>query len=796
MLVGKSYLAIAVLAAILAPTLIVSAGGFIEISTFSLEVSVLGLNVTYVGNKSLIAITKPPKGFRTSYTHSPGKPILPYLVTYITAPPGYSVESVRVVLRNPVKVVLRYPPITAPPPITLRRQKVVKYSVASALTPYPPINYSTLTIKWRGAEYAVLKVYIARYVGNETLVTYSEVSVSASFRETRYVGPVDLGVYNYLREQSINRDYLPPVEVTQVSYEDSGIIILTRDSLVSSTALQDYVALRSKQYGDVKLVTLEEIVNSGVGGRDIPEMVRNYIENLYLGSNGLYKYLLIVGDVSGNEYWPNGPTDLSDLYDWEVPTRYFYNPDGTASDSHSGDYTPSDLYYVTLDTDWDGDGDGIYGEVGDGYDWGPELAVGRVPARSVSDVDAYFNALMNYSRTSIGTYVLAASILSYFNEDGQGDYGNQGDTLAECLLNDVAPGSSLLSSSTIVRLYEHYPADTKIDSPTDLNGNLSEDSFVNALTTYTPGLTSIWGHGSKNAAWRKVWDWDDGDGVPEDDEMLWSSIIDTASVPQLGRDSLVTVMACLTAYYDDPTISSLGEVFLRDASLWYVGWDRVTWGYAYSWPAQIDPDWWGLSEGLIYRFIKELLTDDSTYRQDVGMSLTYALTWLAGAEDMTEQYSRKVWWAATLLGDPSQPLAKAIVNAEVVDAPSTAVAGEEVVVVARLTLGSGDPLEGATATLEVLEEGGTSWVAVGEGVTNSTGYASISWTPTSAGNYSLRVSYAGSNNAMPTASDPVDTEVLPAPVPEAGPYTGAAALLTAVGLVVLSRVRRGRGRRC
>jgi hypothetical protein len=62
------------------------------------------------------------------------------------------------------------------------------------------------------------------------------------------------------------------------------------------------------------------------------------------------------------------------------------------------DSIASDLYYADLDHSWDGDGDGAYAEPGDGMDLLPEVAIGRIPARSAEQVEDYVDKLFLYER--------------------------------------------------------------------------------------------------------------------------------------------------------------------------------------------------------------------------------------------------------------------------------------------------------------------------------------------------------------------------------------------------------------
>jgi hypothetical protein len=59
---------------------------------------------------------------------------------------------------------------------------------------------------------------------------------------------------------------------------------------------------------------------------------------------------------------------------------------------------PSDAYYADLDGTWDGNGNGIYGEVADGLDMEPDLAVGRMPVTNRAETEAQVAKGLRYRR--------------------------------------------------------------------------------------------------------------------------------------------------------------------------------------------------------------------------------------------------------------------------------------------------------------------------------------------------------------------------------------------------------------
>ncbi|MCK4813206.1 MAG: hypothetical protein KAT14_04635, partial [Candidatus Marinimicrobia bacterium] len=116
-------------------------------------------------------------------------------------------------------------------------------------------------------------------------------------------------------------------------------------------------------------------------GRDIQERIRNTILDIYL-QEGL-DYILLGGNSS------------------IVPHRGLSCIVNSGGDLVASDDIPADLYYAALDGDWDTDGDNIFGEYSDSIDYDeadllPELAIGRMPADSIEQINNLIAKSMLY----------------------------------------------------------------------------------------------------------------------------------------------------------------------------------------------------------------------------------------------------------------------------------------------------------------------------------------------------------------------------------------------------------------
>jgi len=135
------------------------------------------------------------------------------------------------------------------------------------------------------------------------------------------------------------------------------------------------------------VATVEDIEGTYMG-KDLAWKIREFIKDSYM--KWQIRYVLLAGDVGF------------------IPTRYVHNPDTAEGDPllpyfPDGTLKPTDWYYAGLDGTWDDDGDGIYGEsseysIKDEMDWEPEIAIGRLPANSYSELQAMVNKIINYEK--------------------------------------------------------------------------------------------------------------------------------------------------------------------------------------------------------------------------------------------------------------------------------------------------------------------------------------------------------------------------------------------------------------
>lgn len=164
-------------------------------------------------------------------------------------------------------------------------------------------------------------------------------------------------------------------------------LLITRESL--KDGFQSLVDRRIAQGMDGNLITVEEIEsNIDYSGIDIQEKIRDCIKHSY--DPNCTMYLVLGGDEK------------------IVPVRY-------CQTTSEGELAPVDLYYADMDgVQWDADGDGIYGEIGDVglAELTPEVCFGRIPVNKPEEVDAYLSKIIRYETIDPAQFIDSMLLLS------------------------------------------------------------------------------------------------------------------------------------------------------------------------------------------------------------------------------------------------------------------------------------------------------------------------------------------------------------------------------------------------
>ncbi len=181
-----------------------------------------------------------------------------------------------------------------------------------------------------------------------------------------------------LQKLVTNRDVIVASSLESDGYDYLVITTETLQRYAGPASIQDLTQDLNAHGLKTKVVTMEEI-KAAEKGRDVAEKVRHRIQSEYTKNNIRYVLLLGDGDDSGSGAL--------------IPTRRF----AAKVNAYDGQWRvieasiPSDQYYSCLDGDFNGNGNAVWGETTDGEGGGDvdflcEVAVGRLPADSIADL--------------------------------------------------------------------------------------------------------------------------------------------------------------------------------------------------------------------------------------------------------------------------------------------------------------------------------------------------------------------------------------------------------------------------
>jgi len=573
----------------------------------------------------------------------PGKPKLPMKVFTITLPPGAEVSSVEFFGGQSRELTGTYRIKPVPPMLPMDHiQGLTQKCLNEYRKNYEETYESDAAYPSRGGEYigfgALRRYPLVRvafypfsYSPKSGRLTYrSSLAVSVNYslplkgsqqeKEAKRLASDTLAerlasrlFVNY--PQTKEWYYLPSSQQGFKSTYD--YVIITTEALESS--VDTLVAWKGGIGYGVKVVTTSWISTYYTEG-DLAERIKNFLIDQYPQSQWGIKYVLFVGDVT------------------EVPMRQCF-PYPSEHDS-AGWYSPwTDYYYADLTGDWDSDGDGYYGEVGeDNFDLIPEITPGRIPWGNPATVQEICEKLVKFESDGGGwkdDALLLAAITWYGNENGGGNPKTDGACLMEEMISDILP-----PTSSYIRLYE--------DAGLDPSSHPHEDSLCtsNVVSYFNSGHYGIcnWsGHGNWYGSYRRVWSWDDGDGVPESSgdsaEFHSTPFISTDQVPLLDDNypSIIFGSSCSNGV---PEEDNIGKELLKNGSVGITVATRVAFG-AGGWDDETD----GGCNSLDYWFYHYLINNSEKVGDALMSAKLHYLDYF-GNTDLQNVYE------FTLYGEP------------------------------------------------------------------------------------------------------------------------------------------------
>ncbi len=278
------------------------------------------------------------------------------------------------------------------------------------------------------------------------------------------------------------------------------LILAPQEFLPGLIPLKDF---KSRSGMSTEIISLEAIC-SAFTGRDEAEKVKRCLEH-WVRCSGT-RYALLVGDNS------------------KFPVRYTRG-EGNIPTAFNIGYGPTDLYYADLFEsdgtfdDWDRNKNGYFGELQgnltggtlniDDVDLRPDVAVGRVPAHSLEEVQNYVAKVINYESCMPQSWARKALLIATT------------DWVANACSTQELIASQYLKGYQIHRLYSQgNPCmATTPPSPAEVTRYINEGV----------GLISYIGHGSQQG-WHNVFGLSDLAGLTNADKppVAFASACDTS----------------------------------------------------------------------------------------------------------------------------------------------------------------------------------------------------------------------------------------------------------------------------
>lgn len=413
-------------------------------------------------------------------------------------------------------------------------------------------------------------------------------------------------------------------------------VIITTDELVDS--LSNFTEWKQSLGYNVKIVTISWI-ESNYNGKDIQEKIRNFLIDKY--EEWGIDYVLIAGSRD------------------KIPMRKCYLNPSNHEDKYS--IIETDYYYADLTGNWDADRDGYFGEImQDKPDFYPEIYVGRIPSDDANKIRSICQHIINFEKSN-KTWkkdVLLLGAMLYYDKykDNWGEWHQiDGATLMEKCWNDIFKPNGFNAT----RMYEKegirpsiYACDYKLN-------------YSNVFAEWKKhGIINIFGHGNDLIVARLIWQYDDGDNIPEDNELSFRTILRDRESKELTMMTPPIVFSggCLQLRNSH----NIGRAFIEDgAAVAFIGATTFSWtNLSFMWRDERD----GGSLSLDYYFFHYLVNEG----QKIGNALYNAKVYYYnhfGFRKKLPDLDLKIWafysnlFSFNLYGDPSMGLSNKKVDA-------------------------------------------------------------------------------------------------------------------------------------
>ncbi len=317
-----------------------------------------------------------------------GEPSLPYHAVNLLLPPGH--EAIRISFEGFDETTLpgyfklmpaQYSrPLSDPGiPVFIENEQVYR-----SMEIYPAIATGNLSTQYmNGYGFAQSVFTPVMYIpGNGTITYYGKVTIRIETRETSR----GLQALNNLTssdrvkiscsKNAQNPDLLSAYPDRRTTSTDYQILIITPSAFADQfdALVQLYLPRGMKSQ-----IATTEFIEANSAGADMPEKIRNYITQEYQQNS--IEHVVLGGDVE------------------HVAFRGFYCHVQSSS-VYEDNNIPSDIYFSSLDGNWNTNGNNLWGEIGED-DLLPEVSVGRMSFSNTTELAAMLNKTVKYQNEPV-----------------------------------------------------------------------------------------------------------------------------------------------------------------------------------------------------------------------------------------------------------------------------------------------------------------------------------------------------------------------------------------------------------
>ncbi|MFH1120745.1 MAG: C25 family cysteine peptidase [Bacteroidota bacterium] len=317
-----------------------------------------------------------------------GEPMLPYFAVNLMLPPGH--EAIRISYEGMDEISLsgnftllpgQYSrPLSDPGiPVLVENEDLYR-----SMDVYPLSATGNLSTQYRnGYGYAQSVFTPVKYIPGKGEISYfQKVIIRIETRET----PKGLGALKNITSGNIirtnclkaaqNPEAIDNYPIRRATGSDYQILIITPQAFAGQL---DALAQLYLPRGMKTQITTTQFIENNSNGDDMPEKIRNFIIQEYQ-QHGI-EHVVLGGDVE------------------HVAYRGFYCHVQSSS-VYEDSNIPSDIYYSSLDGNWNTNGNNLWAEIGED-DLLPEVSVGRLSFSNTTELAAMLNKTIKYQNEPV-----------------------------------------------------------------------------------------------------------------------------------------------------------------------------------------------------------------------------------------------------------------------------------------------------------------------------------------------------------------------------------------------------------